>query len=102
MRRYPERQTAEGLYPGWFVGADPASYAPDVHDWGPIVVPHDSLWMMSDNRDESRDARFWGFTPRGNVRGTPMIIYYSWDASSYRPLPFFTATRWSRIFHIPR
>lgn len=85
-----------------YIGADPASYAPDVHDWGPIVVPHDSLWMMGDNRDESRDARFWGFTPRSNVRGTPMIIYYSWDAGSYRPLPFFTATRWSRIFHIPR
>ena len=85
-----------------YIGADPAHYVPDVHDWGPIVVPHDSLWMMGDNRDMSRDARFWGFVPRGNVRGTPVIIYYSWDASSYRPLPFLTATRWSRIFHIPR
>ncbi|HEY4099352.1 MAG TPA: signal peptidase I [Gemmatimonadales bacterium] len=85
-----------------YVGPDPAHYYPDVHDWGPIVVPKDSLWMMGDNRDSSRDSRFWGFTPRVNVRGTPMIIYYSWDASSYRPLPFFTATRWSRIFHVPR
>ena len=58
--------------------------------------------MMGDNRDMSRDARFWGFVPRGNVRGTPIIIYYSWNADSYRPLPFFTATRWGRIFHIPR
>lgn len=85
-----------------YIGPDPAHYLPDVHEWGPIVVPHDSLWMMGDNRDESRDARYWGFTPRGNVRGTPVIIYYSWDASSYRPFPFFTATRWGRIFHIPR
>lgn len=85
-----------------YIGPDPAHYLPDVHEWGPIVVPHDSLWMMGDNRDRSRDARFWGFTPRGNVRGTPIIIYYSWEASSYRPLPFFTATRWNRIFHIPR
>jgi signal peptidase I len=85
-----------------YIGPDPAHYLPDVHDWGPIVVPHDSLWMMGDNRDMSRDARFWGFVPRGNVRGTPVIIYYSWDGESYRPLPFFTATRWSRIFHIPR
>ncbi|HEY8061704.1 MAG TPA: signal peptidase I [Gemmatimonadales bacterium] len=85
-----------------YIGPDPAHYLPDVHEWGPIVVPRDSLWMMGDNRDRSRDSRFWGFTPRGNVRGTPVIIYYSWDASSYRPLPFFTATRWGRIFHIPR
>jgi signal peptidase I len=85
-----------------YIGPDPAHYLPDVHEWGPIVVPHDSLWMMGDNRDRSRDSRFWGFTPRGNVRGTPVIIYYSWDASSYRPLPFFTATRWGRIFHVPR
>lgn len=85
-----------------YIGPDAAHYLPDVHQWGPIVVPRDSLWMMGDNRDESRDARFWGFTPRANVRGTPIIIYYSWDATSYRPLPFFTATRWGRIFHIPR
>ena len=85
-----------------YIGPDPARYLPDVHEWGPIVVPRDSLWMMGDNRDRSRDSRFWGFTPRGNVRGTPVIIYYSWDASSYRPLPFFTATRWGRIFHVPR
>lgn len=85
-----------------YIGPDPAHYLPDVHEWGPIVVPRDSLWMMGDNRDRSRDSRFWGFTPRGNVRGTPVIIYYSWDSSSYRPLPFFTATRWSRIFHVPR
>jgi signal peptidase I len=85
-----------------YIGPDPQHYLPNVHEWGPIVVPRDSLWMMGDNRDESRDARFWGFTPRGNVRGTPMIIYYSWDGSSYRPFPFFTATRWNRILRIPK
>ncbi len=85
-----------------YIGPDAAHYLPDVHDWGPIVVPPDSLWMMGDNRDSSRDSRFWGFAPRKNVRGTPIIIYYSWDAGSYRPFPFFTATRWGRIFHIPR
>lgn len=85
-----------------YVGPDSAHYLPNVHEWGPIVVPRDSLWMMGDNRDLSRDSRFWGFVPRKNVRGTPIIIYYSWNADSYRPLPFFTATRWNRIFHIPR
>lgn len=96
------REQMRALQIAHYIGPDPAHYLPDVHEWGPIVVPKDSLWMMGDNRDMSRDARFWGFVPRGNVRGTPIIIYYSWDGSSYRPLPFFTATRWGRIFHIPR
>ncbi|MEO5825201.1 MAG: signal peptidase I [Gemmatimonadales bacterium] len=85
-----------------YAGVDPDSYLPDVHDWGPLVVPMDSLWMMGDNRDRSRDSRFWGFVPRRNVRGTPVIIYYSWDASSYRPLPFLSAIRWNRLFTVPR
>ncbi len=95
------RQSMRVMQLPHYIGTD-SSYLPDVHDWGPLLVPKDSLWMMGDNRDMSKDSRFWGFVPRGNVRGTPIIIYYSWDASSYRPLPFFTATRWGRMFHIPR
>jgi signal peptidase I len=85
-----------------YVGPDPASYLPDVHDWGPLVVPGDSLWMMGDHRDQSRDSRFWGLVPRKNVRGTPVLIYYSWDPASWKPLPFFSAIRWSRLLTIPR
>jgi len=96
------RSEMRALHLPHYVGADTANYLPDVHEWGPLLVPPDSLWMMGDNRDHSRDSRFWGFVPRQNVRGTPIIIYYSWDAGSYRPLPFFTATRWHRLFHIPR
>ncbi len=85
-----------------YVGDSAASYDPDVHEWGPLVVPDDSLWMMGDNRDQSRDSRFWGFVPRRNVRGTPVLIYYSWDPSSYKPLPFLSAVRWSRLLSVPR
>lgn len=85
-----------------YVGPAPDAYLPDVHEWGPLVVPTDSLWMMGDNRDQSRDSRFWGLVPRKNVRGTPVLIYYSWDPSSWRPLPFVSAVRWSRIFSVPK
>lgn len=81
---------------------DTARYAPDLQDWGPIVVPTDSLFMMGDNRDESYDGRYWGFLPRGNVQGTPVLIYFSYDPTSYKPLPFVSAVRWSRIFSRPK
>lgn len=84
------------------VGPPPVRYEPDRNNWGPVVVPVESLFVMGDNRDDSLDSRFWGFLPRKNVRGSPLVIYYSWDKQSWRPLPFFTAIRWSRLFHVPR
>lgn len=83
-------------------GRNRASYNPDLQDWGPIVVPADSFFMMGDNRDGSYDGRYWGFLPRENVRGRPLLVYFSYDASTWQPLPFFTAIRWGRLFTIPR
>jgi signal peptidase I len=57
--------------------------------------------MMGDNRDSSYDGRYWGFLPRSNVRGRPLVVYFSYDASSWRSLPFLTAVRWARIFSSP-
>ena len=82
----------------YLAGRDPAAYAPDLHDWGPIVVPAGSYFMMGDNRDESYDGRYWGFLPRNNVRGTPVFVYYSFNAESWRTLPWLTDIRWGRIF----
>ena len=79
-------------------GPDAATYAPDLHDWGPIVVPDGAYFMMGDNRDESYDGRYWGFLPRNNVRGTPVFVYYSYNAESWRTLPWLTDIRWGRIF----
>ncbi|MGH7701891.1 MAG: signal peptidase I [Gemmatimonadales bacterium] len=84
------------------VGVDPANYDPDLQDWGPIVVPADSFFMMGDNRDNSYDGRYWGFLPRANVRGTPLMVYFSFDPESWRPLPFLTAIRWNRFFTRPK
>jgi signal peptidase I len=83
------------------VARDTAGYQPDLQDWGPIVVPPDSFFMMGDNRDSSYDGRYWGFLPRANVRGRPLVVYFSYDASSWKSLPFFTAVRWGRIFSAP-
>ena len=85
-----------------FAGPVPPHYAPDIHDWGPIVVPPDSLFVMGDNRDDSYDSRYWGFLPRANVRGRPILVYFSYDAQSDRRLPFLTEVRWHRLFTVPR
>jgi signal peptidase I len=84
------------------VNRDTAGYNPDLQDWGPILVPDGHYFMMGDNRDDSYDGRYWGFLPRENVRGRPLVVYFSFDPSGWRPLPFFTAIRWDRLFSMPR
>ena len=96
------REKIRGWQAGHLVGRDTAGYWPERNTWGPIVVPHDSLFVMGDNRDQSWDGRYWGFLPRNNVRGTPLFIYYSYDPNTYKPLPFVTNIRWGRFFHVPR
>ena len=78
----------------------PAPAAPSLHEWGPLVVPAGTYFMMGDNRDNSVDTRYYGPVPRANLRGTAMFIYYSYDPA--RGLDYVravTAIRWSRIGH---
>src|SRR5579864_6639541 len=49
---------------------------------GEVVVPPGFLFAMGDNRDNSSDSRYWGFVPRENIIGKPLIIYWSYDAST--------------------
>ena len=86
---------------GGSMGEPPAQ--PALDDWGPLVVPAKHLFMLGDNRYNSKDGRYWGFVPRENVRGRPLFVYYSYRADeSDRPLPFITDIRWGRIGTILR
>jgi signal peptidase I len=82
------------------IGADSA-YTPGLRNWGPLVLPPRSYFVMGDNRDESVDSRFWGFLPRDNIKGATAFIYFAYDPSSWRPLPLVTAIRWGRILRRP-
>jgi signal peptidase I len=82
---------------------------------GELVVPPGEYFMMGDNRDNSNDSRFWGFVPRENIIGTPVLIYMSIDAPEdvwepghvgERFETYLNAVihpgeiRWKRLFHV--
>jgi signal peptidase I len=83
-------------------------------NWGPQKVPAGQLFVLGDNRDNSRDSRFWGFLPRDQVKGRALIVYWSYEASreEYQrtgavqwvkdTIAAFGKTRWRRFFHLIR
>ncbi|MGD9898086.1 MAG: signal peptidase I [Calditrichaceae bacterium] len=65
-------------------------------NYGPLLIPEDSFWMMGDNRDNSSDSRQWGFVTYDHIVGEALIIYFSWNSR----LPwtqFFNKIRFDRI-----
>ena len=88
------------------------SEAYDIHM--PYKVPADCYFVMGDNRGNSYDSRFWGCVPRGDILGTPVIIYMSLEAPKdawngdigARFLAYANAIihpgtiRWRRLFHV--
>jgi signal peptidase I len=65
----------------------PSVVTPDSMKWwsqmrqlthnGELIVPAKQYFVLGDNRDQSLDSRYWGFVPRENVIGRPLVIYWS-------------------------
>lgn len=62
-------------------------------DYGPVVVPENSYLMLGDNRNNSRDSRFWGYLPKSMIKGKAFVIYWSKKDRTGSNVPYWQLWR---------
>jgi signal peptidase I len=72
-------------------------------DFKEIKIPEGHYFAMGDNRDNSKDSRFWGTVPYELIKGRALIVWWSRDPARGSLSPsgiadWFKSIRWGRFF----
>jgi signal peptidase I len=62
---------------------------PTYNDFGPVVVPEDSYFVLGDNRNRSQDSRYSdvGFVPKSNILGKALFVIWPINEMDILKLP---------------
>ena len=87
---------------GRYEGNDLTIFGNDIYINGKKATSYtfkqDYYWMMGDNRQNSLDARNWGYVPFDHVVGKPVMIWLSWDPKAKSISEKIKSIRWDRMF----
>ena len=74
----------------------------------PVTVPPGRYFMLWDNRDHSKDSRWWGTVDKADLKGPAIFLYWSWNFKGewpelLNPLTWWRLLtremRWERMGH---